>query len=220
MIPFSMSMKSGDFKVIQQKYSPNLIYFFYFLGLPVTSLPCYLLGKKYSTWIELMIPFYCIYLFLVLIPAWYEHPSAAKIIAKMTLLHANNMTYIINLALVCFFTSHYTISFAARSLLTVNCLNMSFRRWLAKDSTLLPVLFNFFTTTMLIEGFSYTQNKQKVELFLEKENVKKQEEQMKTILHNIPTNVMLINESKLVLKNRHCENLINSVCKSLGLASP
>ena len=47
-----------------------------------------------------------------------------------------------------------------------------------------------------------------VELFLEKEMVKKQEEQFKTILHNIPTKVMVISDSKIVLKNRHSENLI------------
>ena len=55
-----------------------------------------------------------------------------------------------------------------------------------------------------------------VELFLEKEMVKKQEEQFKTILHNIPTNVMVISDSKIVLKNRHSENLIKNVCDALG----
>lgn len=81
------------------------------------------------------------------------------------------------MSLIFFFSSHYMIALAGRSILTVNNLNMSFRRWLSGDSTLLPVLFNFCTTTMLLEGFAYVSNRQKVELFLEKEKIKKQEEQ-------------------------------------------
>jgi hypothetical protein len=54
---------------------------------------------------------------------------------------------------------------------------MGLRRWQAGDATLLPVLFNFFSTTILLEGVAYNLNKQKVELFLEKEKIKMQEEQ-------------------------------------------
>ena len=72
------------------------------------------------------------------------------------------------------------------------------------------------TTSSLLEGYIYTVNKNKVDLFLDKERIRKQEEQFKTILHNIPTNVMVIHDSKIVLKNRHCENLLNFVCDILN----
>jgi hypothetical protein len=118
--------------------------------------------------------------------------------------------------LIFFFTSHYSVSVAGRSVLILNCLNISFRRWLAGDSLLLPVLFNWVTTTCLLEGYNYSIHKNKVDLFLDKEMNRKQEEQFKTILHHIPTNVMVICDSKIVLKNRHCENLIKFVFDELG----
>jgi hypothetical protein len=46
--------------------------------------------------------------------------------------------------------------------------------------------------------------------------IRKQEEQFKTILHHIPTNVMVICDSKIVLKNLQCENLINCICEELS----
>lgn len=98
----------------------------------------------------------------------------------------------------------------------MNNLNMSFRRWLSGDSALFPVLFNFFTVTILLEGHAYNLNKQKVELFLEKEKIKLQEEQTQKILHHIPTNVVVVSNSAIVFKNRHCENLIQHVCSVLS----
>ena len=71
-------------------------------------------------------------------------------------------------------------------------------------------------TTSLVEGFNYTVQRNKVDLFLDKEMIRKQEEQFKTILHHIPTNVMVIFDSKIVLKNLQCENLINCVCDELS----
>ena len=141
------------------------------------ALPTFLIARKYTVAVELFIPIYAIYLTLFLLPTWTKHPELPHMIQKASLLQANNFTYILNLCLICFFSSHYTIALASRSILTMNNLNMSFRRWLAGDSTLLPVLFNFFTTMILFEGHAYNLNKQKVELFLEKEKAKKQEEQ-------------------------------------------
>jgi hypothetical protein len=46
--------------------------------------------------------------------------------------------------------------------------------------------------------------------------IRKQEEQFKTILHHIPTNVMVIFDSKIVFKNLHCENMIKCVCEELS----
>ena len=135
---------------------------------------------------------------------------------EVTVSDANNFTYICDMILLFFFSSHYAISVAGRLILTVCCLNMTFRRWLSGDSTLPPMLFNWFTTISLLECFSYKQNERMVQLFLEKEMVKKQEEQFKTILHNIPTNVIVVCDLKIVFKNRHSENLIKKVCDALG----
>lgn len=214
-ISFTISLKHGEFKQIKNQISPNLVYFFLTVGLPVIALPIFLIAKKFSVAVELFIPFYALYVTLFLVPTWSKHPLEPHLIQKTSLLQANNFVYILNGLLIFFFSSHYTIALAARSVLTVNNLNMSFRRWLAGDSTLLPVLFNFFTCTILFEGHAYNLNKQKVELFLEKEKIKKQEEQTQKILQHIPTNVLMISGSKVVFKNKYCENLIQSVCNTL-----
>ena len=124
----------------------------------------------------------------------------------------------LNTLLIYFFSSHYTISLAARAVLTANNFNMGFRRWLAREVLLMPMLFNLFTTTILYEAHAYNLNKQKVELFLEKEKIKRQEEQTQKILQQIPTNVMVISDSQVVFKNQFCENLIQAVCSTLAPA--
>jgi hypothetical protein len=156
--------------------SPNLVYFFLTLGLVIISFPLYYIGKKYSFAIELIIPIYAIIYIICLLPVWYENPRSPKLIKKAALLQANNFSYICNMILIFFFTSHYFISLAGRSVLILSCLNISFRRWLAGDSFLLPVLFNWVTTTCLLEGYSYSIQKFKVDLFIDKEMIRKQEE--------------------------------------------
>jgi predicted Kef-type K+ transport protein len=176
-ISFAVSMKNGEFKTLKSIITPNQVYFFLTIGMPVIGLPVFLIARKYSMAVEFFIPLYAIYLTFFLLPTWTKHPKLPHMIMKASLLQANNFTYILNLCLICFFSSNYIIALAWRSVLTMNNLNMSFRRWLAGDSTLLPVLFNFFTTMILLEGHAYNLNKQKVELFLEKEKIKMQEEQ-------------------------------------------
>ena len=178
----------------------------------IVSLPLYLIGKKYSMAIELIIPIFVIFYIFCLWPVWYENPWSPKLIANAALLQATNYSYIFNLILVFFFTSHYSISVAGRSIISLNCLNLSLRRWLSGTSDLLPVLFNWITTTSLVEAINYTVQRNKIDLFLDKEMIRKQEEQFKTILHHIPTNVMVIFDSKIVFKNLHCENMIKCVC--------
>jgi hypothetical protein len=212
----ALGIKDDDFKVISKVIKPNMVYVFFTFGLIIISLPLYFIGKKYSISIELIIPIFCIYVMCFLLPIWYENLHKPKRIAKLTLLHANNFTYICDMILLFFFSSHYAISVAGRLILTVCCLNMTFRRWLSGDSTLPPMLFNWFTTISLLECFSYKQNERMVQLFLEKEMVKKQEEQFKTILHNIPTNVIVVCDLKIVFKNRNSENLIKNVCDVIG----
>ena len=158
IFPMALGIKDDDFKVISKVIKPNMVYVFFTFGLIIISLPLIFIGKKYSIFIELIIPIFCIYVMCFLLPIWFENLHKPKRIAKLTLLHANNFTYICDMILLFFFSSHYAISVAGRSILSVNCLNMSFRRWIAGDSTLLPPLFNFITTTSIIEFFAFKQN--------------------------------------------------------------
>ena len=193
-----------------------MVYFFISLSMCIVSLPLILIGKKYSMAIELIIPIFAIFYIFCLWPVWYENLRRPKLITKASLLQASNFSYIFNLLLVVFFTSHYSISMAGRAIFNLNTLNMSLRRWLSEESQLLPVLLNWIMTTSLVEGFNYTVQRNKVDLFLDKEMIRKQEEQFKTILHHIPTNVMVIFDSKIVFKNLHCENMIKCVCEELS----
>jgi hypothetical protein len=124
-------MKSGDFKLIKEHISPNLVYFFVSLGLIIVSLPLYLIGKKYSMAIELIIPIFAIYYIICLWPLWYENMRRPKLIEGDALLQTGNFSYICNMILVFFFTSHYSISMAGRAIISVNNLNISLRRWLS-----------------------------------------------------------------------------------------
>ena len=152
----ALALKEGDFKKIKDTYSINVVYFFLDLSMCIVSLPLYLIGKKYSMAIELIIPIFVILYILCLWPVWYENPRRPKLIVEGALLQASNLSYIFNMILVFFFTSHYSISMAGRSILSLNNLNMSLRRWLSDTSELLPVLLNWIMTTSLIEGYNYT----------------------------------------------------------------
>jgi predicted Kef-type K+ transport protein len=161
-------MKKGEFKLIKEAFTPELVYFFLSLGLIIVSFPLYLIGKKYSMAIELMIPIFVIVYVFCLLPLWYENPRRPKLIAGATLLQAGNFSYICNMILVFFFTSHYSISAAGRAIISINCLNISFRRWLCGDSELPPLLFNWIMINSLLEGYNYTVQRNKVDLFLDK----------------------------------------------------
>jgi hypothetical protein len=145
-----------------------LVYFFLSLGLIIVSLPLYLIGKKYSMAIELIVPIFAIYYIFCLWPLYYENPRRPKRIVGAALLQSINFSYICNMILVFFFTSHYSFSTAGRAIIYMNCLNMAFRRWLSGDSQLLSGLFNWITSIGLLEGYNYTVQRNKVDLFLDK----------------------------------------------------
>ena len=161
-------MKKREFKLIREAISPDLVYFFLSLGLIIVSFPLYLIGKKYSMVIELIIPIFVIVYIFCLWPLWYENPRRPKLITGATLLQSGNFSYICNMILVFFFTSHYSISTARRAIISINCLNISFRRWLSGDSELPPLVFNWIMITSLLEGYNYTVQRNKVDLFLDK----------------------------------------------------
>ena len=138
VIPFGIALKSGDFKVMKTSVSPNLVYFFLALGLIIVSLPFYLIAKKKPQAIEFIIPSYAIYATLFLLPTWIESPRSPTLIAKSSLLQANHFLYICHMINALFFSSHYSVSCAARALLCANNFNMSLRRFLTGDSELLP----------------------------------------------------------------------------------
>ena len=149
-------MKNGEFKLIKETYSPNVVYFLISFALTIVSLPLYLIGKKYAKATELIIPIYVIVHLFIFWPLWIDNPRKPKRIVGPALTHSNNFSYISNMILLFFFTSHYSISTAGRAIISLTCLNMAFRRWLSKESPLLPPLFNWITTVSLLEGYSYT----------------------------------------------------------------
>ena len=118
--------------------------------------------------IELIIPIFAIYYIICLWPLWYENMRRPKLIEGDALLQTGNFSYICNMILVFFFTSHYSISMAGRAIISVNNLNISLRRWLSGYSELPPVLFNWIMITSLLEGYNYTVKRNNVDLFLDK----------------------------------------------------
>lgn len=172
MINLSISLKFHEFSELRQKISPSLVFFFLILGVIVCSIIGFLVSKKYSVAIEYVIPAYGVFVCLFCLPTWIEDYRKPKFIAGATLLQANNFVYILNGVLIFFYCSHYSISTAGRQLLTLNNLNMAFKRWTSGDAQLLPVLYNFFLCTVFFEIHCYNMNREKVKLFLKKEKCK------------------------------------------------
>jgi hypothetical protein len=149
-------------------------------------------------------------------PAWIESPTKPIIIAGQTLLQTNGFIYILNSALVFFFSSHYAWSFGFRLLLIINNFNMVIRRWTARDAELLPILYNYILVYTFYEFHSYNLNVEKVKLFLEKEASKQKEQQKHTILHNMPTNVIVFHEKKAIFMNKQANELVLSIMKEVS----
>jgi hypothetical protein len=96
-------------------------------------------------------------------------------------------------------------------LLIINEFSLSFRQWYSGVLPLLPLIFIFVICTIFFEAHCYHVNKEKVKLFLEMETSKRQEKQTYAILHNIPTNVIVLYDSNVIFKNRNAESLILSL---------
>ena len=175
----------------------------------------YLISRKYSVATEFAIPIFGVFVTLFCLPTWIEKPRAAKFIAHNTLAQTVTFVYIMNSFLVYFFTSHYMISLAGRSLLTINLLNMSLRKWASGDTELVPPLYNFILLILFHEVHCYNLNVEKVKLFLEKEANKMKERQKHVILQNMPTNVLVLSDFKVVFKNNHADCLIQAIGKEL-----
>jgi len=149
--------------------APEIVYFFCSGILMVTITACALIARRWLVVIEFIIPIFSILITMFALPTWYEDPSKPKLVRGATLLQFNSFIYITYIFTCFFCTSHYSISLAGRAIIVLNNLNISLRRYTAGDVTLLPVLFNFVITIVLIEGQSFYFNREKVKLFLEKE---------------------------------------------------
>lgn len=189
-----IGLKSESFSKLDHTISSDLVIFFLIVGLLLITLIAYLVSWKYPVANEVIIPVYAVYVTLFCLPTWIEKPREARFITKGTLAQTITFVYIMNTFLIYFFTSHYTISVCGRSLLTINSLNMSIRKWAAGDTPLWPPLFNFLILTLFFEVHCYNLHSEKVKLFLEKEAVREKERQTHTILHNIPTNVLVLRD--------------------------
>ena len=78
-------------------------------------------------------------------------------------------------------------------------------------------MFNFVMILAFFEAHCYIMNEEKVKLFLAKDLSERQERQTHSILHNAPTNVMVISDNKLKFNNKHAEKLIKELQSDLGI---
>ena len=139
------------------------------------SIVCFLVSLRFSIAIDLLIPIYGCYVCVMLLPTWYENPLKQRFLTGQALMLTTIYVYIVNAVLICFFTSNHTLSLAGRAILTVNNLNMGFRRWRADGVPIVGVLMIFVVCCLFYEAHSYSLNQEKVQLYLEKELSRKQE---------------------------------------------
>lgn len=149
--------------------APNLVYFVFTIGLSVITLMCHYLARKWSWATELIIPLFCLYIFICLIPQKLESVQESMLFQEKTLEQTQSDLFIFNFACAVLFTSHYSISVAGRSILFANSLETIFRRSVHHDYPLLPMVFNFLFVVGTVEFCTYTISYQRVILFLEKE---------------------------------------------------
>ena len=125
-----------EFKLIKIRYSSMVIYFFFIALMTVISLACWLIARKCAVVSELAIPAYGVIITIILLPSLYEDYSdplkQIKIIAD-AMLTTQSVLYLFNIALGFFFTSHYALGTAMRSLMTVNNLNILLKRVVVKQ---------------------------------------------------------------------------------------
>jgi hypothetical protein len=76
------------------------------------------------------------------------------------MLTTQSVLYLFNIALGFFFTSHYALGTALRSLLTVNNLNILLKRVIVKQVQLPPALFNWLLIHVIFEFHSYFHNRE------------------------------------------------------------
>ena len=134
MISLVMALKNKEFEKLDKKISPALVHFFLLSGLIVVNIVAFFVSRKYSVAIECITPCYCILVTMFCFPAWIDNPRKPIYIAGQTLLQINGLIYILNAALVFFFSSHYAIASGFRLLLIINNLNLVIRRKTAGDA--------------------------------------------------------------------------------------
>lgn len=107
------------------------------------TLICLLISKRCLAAVELIIPIFGVFAFLLALPSFYENRQKGKLYIGEGLAALQNGTYITEAALVYFFTATYWIGLPFRWLLAVVSLNNAIRRVQNGLATLLPTLFNW-----------------------------------------------------------------------------
>jgi len=92
-------------------------------------------------------------------------------------------------------------------------LNMAFKCWTSGDAELLPVLYNFLVCTVFFEVHCYNTNREKVNLFLKEKCKRKRAPKACHSPKNIPTNVLILRDNKVVFKSKHADSLVEDICK-------
>lgn len=215
IIALTLVIKNKDFKKLSETVSANAAYFLLFGALAFVTSICLLLSQRCLVAVELIIPIYAFFVFLIALPSFYENRQSGKLYVHEGLAALQNGCYITEAALVYFFTATYWIGLPGRWLLALVSLNNAIRRVQNGLATLLPTLFNWTFLMIQYELLSYSINEEKVIIFLEKEKHKQQEKQTRQILQSIPTSILIVQDGTILFKNLACDNLIDSLSKEL-----
>jgi len=123
-------MNKGEFGHLHEtgQYQINLIYFFFSCAMLTVVLTCYALSSKYSVASEFVIPCFAILNTVICAPFWFKPLThVITIEASRTYNATSNVQFLINYMMGTFFTSNYALSVGARSLFTLNYLNIVLR---------------------------------------------------------------------------------------------
>ena len=129
---------------------------------------------------------------------YWRHPIAEPLTDTQSFPYNGTDRYLLmlNLLLSVFFSPHYPVSVAGRSLMFLNNFNIGLRLFLSKKRSVTSLCYDFLLYIVLIESICYYINAEKVKLFLEMTKSSYQEKQTCEILQSIPSSVMVINDEK------------------------
>lgn len=114
-------------------------------------------------------------------------------------------------AFVAFFCSaSYLSTVAGRTLIYLNNILIGIHRVQSGEAPLASVLLNFSMIALVVESCVYHIHIERLRLFLMYEDSKRQEEQTRQILMQVPANVILVQDAHVVFQNKHTDKFVNS----------
>lgn len=157
----------------------------------------WLVSKRCIAVCDWIAPVYAVITTIFCLQYW-QHPIAEPLTDTQSFPYNGTDRYLLmlNLLLSVFFSPHYPVSVAGRSLMFLNNFNIGLRLFLSKKRSVTSLCYDFLLYIVLIESICYYINSEKVKLFLEMTKSSYQEKQTCEILQSIPSSVMVINDEK------------------------